>query len=75
MAPAITITPNLLICLTSQIKKVLEMAGSAKGPAVGALTSENRDVWADVCTYELYIQFLMQSDRLGTRSFTCGVSQ
>lgn len=36
--------------LESQIEKVIAMAGEEKGVPVGALTSENRDVWADVST-------------------------
>lgn len=32
--------------LEAQFKRVYELAGS-RGPAVGALTSENRDVWTD----------------------------
>jgi len=30
-----------------QIAKVISLAGETKGPAVGALTSENRDIWTD----------------------------
>ncbi|EPS96518.1 hypothetical protein FOMPIDRAFT_1025351 [Fomitopsis schrenkii] len=33
--------------LEAQIEKVISLAGSTKAPAVGALTSENRDIWAD----------------------------
>lgn len=33
--------------LEVQAERVIQMAGSEKAPAVGALTSENRDVWAD----------------------------
>ncbi|KAG8982888.1 Carnitine O-acetyltransferase mitochondrial, partial [Tulasnella sp. 427] len=33
--------------LEAQIAKVVKLAGSEKAPAVGALTSENRDVWTD----------------------------
>ena len=34
--------------LEAQIEKVIALAGDEKAPPVGALTSENRDVWADV---------------------------
>ena len=34
--------------LEVQIERVIQLAGAEKAPAVGALTSENRDVWADV---------------------------
>ncbi|KAI0373868.1 acyltransferase ChoActase/COT/CPT [Pilatotrama ljubarskyi] len=33
--------------LEAQIEKVIEMAGSEKAVPVGALTSENRDIWTD----------------------------
>ncbi|KIP10211.1 hypothetical protein PHLGIDRAFT_66094 [Phlebiopsis gigantea 11061_1 CR5-6] len=33
--------------LEAQIEKVIALAGDEKAPPVGALTSENRDVWAD----------------------------
>ncbi|KAG9046645.1 Carnitine O-acetyltransferase mitochondrial [Tulasnella sp. UAMH 9824] len=33
--------------LEAQIAKIVELAGSEKAPAVGALTSENRDIWTD----------------------------
>ncbi|KAI0821984.1 acyltransferase ChoActase/COT/CPT [Trametes gibbosa] len=33
--------------LEAQIEQVIELAGSEKATPVGALTSENRDVWAD----------------------------
>ena len=36
--------------LETQIEKVIAMAGSEKAIPVGALTSENRDIWTDVCT-------------------------
>lgn len=35
--------------LEVQIEKVISLAGSTKASAIGALTSENRDTWADVC--------------------------
>lgn len=34
-----------------QVERVIKMAGTESGPAVGALTSENRDVWADVSPF------------------------
>ena len=34
--------------LEAQIEKVISMAGSEKAIPVGALTSENRDIWTDV---------------------------
>lgn len=30
-----------------QIHKIIQLAGSSTGPAIGALTSENRDIWTD----------------------------
>ncbi|KAG9035876.1 Carnitine O-acetyltransferase mitochondrial [Tulasnella sp. JGI-2019a] len=33
--------------LEVQISKIMSLAGSSAGPAVGALTSENRDIWTD----------------------------
>ncbi|KAL4244688.1 carnitine/choline acetyltransferase family protein [Abortiporus biennis] len=33
--------------LEVQVERVIRLAGSEKAPAVGALTSDNRDVWAD----------------------------
>lgn len=33
--------------LEAQIAQVIKMAGESKGVPVGALTSENRDIWAD----------------------------
>ncbi|KAG8956475.1 Carnitine O-acetyltransferase mitochondrial [Tulasnella sp. 419] len=33
--------------LESQLSQVMALAGSTPGPAVGALTSENRDIWTD----------------------------
>ncbi|KAF8326968.1 acyltransferase ChoActase/COT/CPT [Cantharellus anzutake] len=33
--------------LESQIKRVIDVAGTVEGPAIGALTSENRDIWTD----------------------------
>lgn len=35
--------------LEAQFNRVYELANGEKSPAVGALTSENRDVWTDVC--------------------------
>lgn len=35
--------------LTAQIQKIIDNAGKEQATAVGALTSENRDNWADVC--------------------------
>ena len=34
--------------LEAQIEKVITLAGNEKATPVGALTSENRDTWADV---------------------------
>lgn len=34
--------------LEAQIEKVISLAGEEKAEPVGALTSENRDIWADV---------------------------
>ena len=31
----------------SQIKCIIDAAGTTEGPSIGALTSENRDVWTD----------------------------
>ena len=39
--------------LEAQIEKVISMAGSEKAPALGALTAENRDTWADVSSFVL----------------------
>ncbi|CAG8838403.1 33022_t:CDS:2, partial [Racocetra persica] len=33
--------------IESQIRKVYELAGNTKDPAIGALTTENRDNWTD----------------------------
>ncbi|KAG8904608.1 Carnitine O-acetyltransferase mitochondrial [Tulasnella sp. 403] len=33
--------------LEAQIAEIIELAGPHPGPAVGALTSENRDIWTD----------------------------
>lgn len=33
--------------LFSQIAKIMDLSVSTPGPAVGALTSENRDIWTD----------------------------
>ncbi|KAG8878745.1 Carnitine O-acetyltransferase mitochondrial [Tulasnella sp. 332] len=33
--------------LEAQVTKILSLAGSSTGPAIGALTSENRDIWTD----------------------------
>lgn len=33
--------------LEAQIERVISMAGETKGEPIGALTSENRDIWAD----------------------------
>ncbi|CAG8561780.1 6033_t:CDS:2 [Acaulospora colombiana] len=33
--------------IESQIKKIYELAGNTKDPSIGALTTENRDNWAD----------------------------
>lgn len=35
--------------LEAQIEKVIALAGSESAIPVGALTSENRDVWTEVC--------------------------
>ncbi len=37
--------------LEAQIEKVIELAGNEKAAPVGALTSENRDIWTDVSIY------------------------
>jgi carnitine O-acetyltransferase len=34
--------------LELQFQRVIESAGEEKGPAIGALTAENRDIWTDV---------------------------
>lgn len=34
--------------LEKQFERVIELAGNEKGPAVGALTAENRDAWTEV---------------------------
>lgn len=34
--------------LEAQFKRIYELANSSKAPAIGALTSENRDVWVDM---------------------------
>jgi hypothetical protein len=34
-----------------QIEKVIGLAGQEKGIPIGALTSDNRDNWADVCIF------------------------
>ena len=39
--------------LEVQIERVIQLAGNEKAPAVGALTSENRDIWADVSVVAL----------------------
>lgn len=39
---------SVISLVIRQIDKVIQMAGDEKAPAVGALTSENRDVWTDV---------------------------
>lgn len=36
--------------LQHQFQCVIDLAGQEKGVAVGALTSENRDIWTDVST-------------------------
>lgn len=33
----------------SQIEKIIELAGEDKGIPIGALTSDNRDLWTNVC--------------------------
>ena len=33
--------------IPSQISKIIADAGTTEGPAIGALTSENRDIWAN----------------------------
>lgn len=37
--------------LEAQIEKVIALAGSEKAVPVGALTSDNRDIWTDVSTF------------------------
>lgn len=39
--------------LENQFNKVLELSKGKSAPAVGALTSENRDIWTDVRTPEI----------------------
>ena len=40
--------------LEAQIEKVIALAGNEKAIPVGALTSENRDIWADVSAIHFY---------------------
>jgi carnitine O-acetyltransferase len=40
--------------LEHQFNRIYELANSKKVPAVGALTSENRDLWTDVCSISLF---------------------
>lgn len=35
----------------SQVEKVIRLAGEDKGVPIGALTGDNRDLWADVCDF------------------------
>lgn len=46
--PILDATGSLRHCGCSQIKRITDIAdASPPGPAIGALTSENRDIWAD----------------------------
>lgn len=40
--------------LELQVERIIQMAGKQAAPPVGALTSENRDAWADVSVSYLW---------------------
>lgn len=56
--------------LVNQFKAIYEMAGSDKGPPLGILTSENRDIWAK-CRETLILDPVNKSslDRIETALF------
>lgn len=61
--------------LEAQIEKVISLAGEEKAAAVGALTSENRDVWADVSDMRLSsVSDNLMSNMLGARSIAGSVT-
>ena len=45
--------------LELQVERIIQMAGDQAAAPVGALTSENRDVWADVSVLVLLCLLLM----------------
>lgn len=58
----------------SQIERVIKLAGEDKGVAIGALTSDNRDIWTDVSFLDC-ISSPTITDKyvLGPRSSYCGI--
>lgn len=44
---AVWATGLIISIWNRQISQIIEKAGSTPGPAIGALTAENRDIWAD----------------------------
>lgn len=51
--------------LEVQVERVLQMAAQGEGVPVGALTGQNRDVWADVSVITAY-RFLFLNGRVLT---------
>ena len=44
--------------LEAQIEKVIQLAGETAAAPIGALTSENRDTWTDVCPDSILQRFI-----------------
>jgi len=42
------------LCNPSQIEKVIQLAGDEPGVPIGVLTSQNRDIWAEVSSRSSY---------------------